>query len=657
MMSLSIRPTFKPGESVSSYLLRLCKKNKISLSQLLMLIKNEPHSIKKFIKVDVMPDHLLDVRKLSALSGVTERSIRDHSYGLIAEKLYGNQVMERGRSFQLDLLKIVVGERRRFCAACLAEDYYFRLHWQVEEMEVCGVHQQKLVDSCWHCDEPQPYMNESLMENRCPSCGKPLLVNREKEVQGRVSQLQVENWNHLLNPDLSLAHPIPDLGVEKTLALHLLHWQSENGESLKFTRNVVSGFRSLIKESKKPRSVLLSDLLHLSKGMDTPLVHLLAKEIPDSFSAPLIPNNETNDKAKACNSPWCELKGSNKGMKKVTSNYKRLKDKYDQLMVCTSCYIRYAYSKESNKWVDVEGQLEMIQRIVSLLNEGASVRRMMKEAKSQAYPVMGYIFFHRLVENQPDGVMERVPLNDPEKLYELHDEAGSMYFLSLYNEAKERWGWDQLTLACYLATPAVQDVLNFSNHVHKRRFYKGKEIAKEKVDRIASHLIAENGDATLSEVASLLGKNTSILRHYSLNEELKESFEKVKKKNKEEEQQTIRSSIGAFFSQLTVEEDNVMKIADVYSALGISRSYIRRAYLSLDQLISAKMKEHNEKVQELKVENLVIAAGQAVENLWASGEKVTMENIGRELEISVTTLYLYPEVMREISRCKAIHRV
>jgi hypothetical protein len=655
---LGVRPAIKTGESLSSFILRLCQKNKISLQKMLMIINNQRIPKKNEFQIDIFPRGVLDIKNFAVITGIEGNSLCSQSYGVIYEKIFDDKTSKKVRSFKLDLNKLLITDRRRYCTECLFESNYFKLYWQVRDIGYCLKHQRQLAESCSVCGNFQPYLNESLIHKVCNHCGSLLtLGQKSKRIKGGNSSSDqlIKEWLYLLNPSLPLITPIRQLNREKSIALTLLYIQSENKKNQVFTRNVKSGFRSLIREMQKQRSVLVSDMLRLSNAIKVPVNELLSLKVPFDYEPLLASFKDSNSDLEVCSSPWCKDRGSNKAIEKVVSNYKRLKDKYEKLSVCTSCYIRYAYNKVSLRWEDVENQIGLVENVIPLLTEGSSIRRIEKLAGAKAYPTIGYILYHRLITPMRIKTfkIDNIPIDKPDYFYEIFESSKSMYFMNLFKSAKELFGWEKVDLAYYLATPSVQNELNFSNQIHKKSYYEGKSKVKKQVDQIKTKLLTENDSFTLSEVASSLDKDSSILRHYSLNKDISKEIIVQKEKQKIMQLEKMAAKVNNYFLSQQSNQSQKLKIIDAYKHLDVNRSYVRRNHLSLDHLISKRVEEHNKKAAELRMEEMTTAAVIAVENLWSSGERVTMENIGREIGIPASTLYSYQKVQKEISKWKA----
>lgn len=59
---------------------------------------------------------------------------------------------------------------RRYCPLCLREEPYFRLLWQLAEVQVCPLHRIVLRDRCAECGKCLPLWSGKGVQGRCASC-------------------------------------------------------------------------------------------------------------------------------------------------------------------------------------------------------------------------------------------------------------------------------------------------------------------------------------------------------------------------------------------------------------------------------------------------------------------------------------------------------
>ncbi|NKE04670.1 TniQ family protein [Mesobacillus selenatarsenatis] len=645
---LTVRPSMKSGESLTSYLFRLCFYNRISLEGFMKLICKRRISKRDWFTIDMFPSEIIDLAKLSILSGCDIANLQTNLYSVVFGKIFDG-TNQKKRSFKIDLNKLIVQDRRKFCIECLEQFDLFHLIWQVKDLNLCHIHKSPLVDSCQECGMVQPYFHERFAKKQCFNCHSNLF-EQEVRLKSPVDEgLRLsETWLFFLDPKKPIVNSKFGLTNEQTIALSLLYAQSELTSLEILSRSVEDRLKALIRRSNRQRSILLSDLLIMSEKIGMTVQELLELEIDNSFVENL---NNSNDKEEDfrvfCNTPWCKYKGSSKKMVKATSSFRKSKDKYTKIWACTSCYMRYGLKRDSKLWENVDDEINITSAVLKMLKENKSIREITKVGKAKTYQIIGYVLFNELLKthNPVKYKIGKIPINDTRYFYRIFN--NSMDFTKLYSKAKAMFGWNQYELGYYLSTPVVQEELYFTNNIRRKRYYQSKSLFQKKVGEVVSSRIKGENDISLLKIASSIRRNPSILRHYSLNEKLKKDIKTYKLKKKNAEFLLLRRKIESFFN---LKETKMKKtlIIDVYSYLNVNRSYVRRNYLILDQLISQKLKSNNEEYKKNKYKKLAALANKAARSLMDNGERATIKKISMMMGISVATLYEHPEIMEAI---------
>ncbi|MEH7301906.1 TniQ family protein [Neobacillus drentensis] len=649
---LTVRPPVIEGESLSSYIFRLCSVNRVSLSDLLNLVNKQRISQKNAFLLDTFPGDILSLKGLTILSGHNEENLCRLSYGVVFNKMHEGSTNKK-RSFKLDLNHHIVKDKRRFCIKCLEETGAFKLIWQISGINSCYTHKLPLVDTCQECGTVQPYLHEELIKKRCINCLSSFSRHDTDYMQKCLSDYEIKtiaNWLFFLDPLTPLVSRYKYLNVEKTIALLLLAIQNQNENDKFFSRSVVSGLKGLIRDTNCQRTVILSDIINVSLTTQKNAKEILGMEIDPDFASTISSLIETEKTIENCISPWCVNIGSNKSLKKVTSHYQRLKDKYYNLSVCTSCYTRYGYNKMTNTWEDIEGQIKLVLKVSSMLEHGASIREITKVAKSKTYPTIGYVLFFDLIslEAAKRFKLRKLPINNIEPFFKIYQ--GSMAFRELYRSSKFLFNWNLYELAYYLSSPIVQSELNFSPSIRRKKYFKSKPEFEKRVQDSLDSLLKNEEAVTLSQIASAIDKNPSILRHYSLVNEVKEEIFFQNEEIKSIQLKHLLDMANSYIKLNGINQPIIMD--DVYAYLGVHRSFVRRNYLSLDHYISEKVSIKNAEYSRRKIENLALSARDAVKSLGTAGERPTVEKISKKIGVSVSTLYAHPTVIREIYKYK-----
>ncbi len=148
-----IRPEILCGESLLSYLERLCSKNCYSnTSWILKLISTRPSQIQNNLFTEQ------DVLLLSHLTGQEFHELYKHSLLYWCSQLFGH-------SYEKYLLKNKV----KYCPICIQEETVHQYIWGLQQVCLCITHKCELVDSCQACFKKVSH--RELISGRCKECG------------------------------------------------------------------------------------------------------------------------------------------------------------------------------------------------------------------------------------------------------------------------------------------------------------------------------------------------------------------------------------------------------------------------------------------------------------------------------------------------------
>jgi ribosomal protein S14 len=210
----TIRPKPKVGESLSGYLIRIsemnctkfwCVKNYIGVRT------NGTSSL------DTLPQRVANMPKLINLLGIDEESILKMTFWNLFNKFYSN-INVNNVNFKIVISDRFVVHKRRFCANCLRESGYYRIVWQIRDIDMCDIHFTKIQSRCSLCGTEQPYISNSLGEFLCFKCGNDLskqiepIINDSNYIN---EQLKIINdWLFLLDEKFSLDSYSHEYGKE-----------------------------------------------------------------------------------------------------------------------------------------------------------------------------------------------------------------------------------------------------------------------------------------------------------------------------------------------------------------------------------------------------------------------------------------------------------
>lgn len=122
-----------------------------------------------------------------AVAGCNGWSGYAQSFLAALQNMTGLRELEQGSmAHWKDLLdpRGYVAKTRRWCAICLRNDtesvgsVYYRLLWSFEQIKCCPVHETLLDDRCPSCGLDQPWINDQIVVGRCAHCTTSLSKGR-----------------------------------------------------------------------------------------------------------------------------------------------------------------------------------------------------------------------------------------------------------------------------------------------------------------------------------------------------------------------------------------------------------------------------------------------------------------------------------------------
>lgn len=188
-----VRPLPQPGESLSSWLVRLARTNGLETAELCRILWG------RRVRLAARNPHDLDrVKSRAALRPLVEAT------GLPLEQLWALTLNAREERLGAETMRRwLLSERdphyarprydRQACLRCLATHPYHRLEWRFACMAVCPRHRILLIDRCATCRARlapvlAPFDQDAFC--RCFKCGKILRGHRQATVERRTAALQ-----------------------------------------------------------------------------------------------------------------------------------------------------------------------------------------------------------------------------------------------------------------------------------------------------------------------------------------------------------------------------------------------------------------------------------------------------------------------------------
>ncbi len=178
------------GESPTSYIQRISKANCLFPHDLWRSVLDKkaryPQSNMATL-IDYVPAAVLNINDLARISGVPKDSLKKLTFGPAIKKFLpsnvGDEVLLSTR-----VSSGLIGQSRKYCPLCLTEAPYYRLIWQIKEINFCFWHNVQLLDSCPNCSSAINLLGPRSIIGVCDKCAfslhkikpKPLNVNKKE---------------------------------------------------------------------------------------------------------------------------------------------------------------------------------------------------------------------------------------------------------------------------------------------------------------------------------------------------------------------------------------------------------------------------------------------------------------------------------------------
>lgn len=660
MRRFTIRPKIKAEESFSSYILRIGSMNFVEYPEIYGNIKTQFY--KRYDQrynyyLDAMPSYILDMSKLTMLLNLQKSDIEAHTFIHIYQKFldeYNEKTYKK-----LGITQIVNYKTRRFCSECLKEGS-FKLHWQINDIEICEIHEIKLQTMCSYCNSNQPYLNkDTLISGVCFNCGQSLVRNPINKVTNsdyiEKQKKVIRNYQYLINPNNILVNNIDGLEKEQSLAITLLYIMS--GEKNGFNRNNINNAyseRTVRRIVEVARGIKASGNLTISKffevfnELDIDMSYISMVNVPHRFVESL--NHYyvmISDTAGNCLAPWCKSYGTNNSLKKVKrSKYFKGKSKFIKAFVCTSCYMKYGYRKSDAHWEAADNKISLIEDFTQYYPKETMIKKNREHfniSLEAFYDLLGYSCNHQLL---PKGLAEKNSFeysgeNMVADFEQLVQEGGQ-----LFKQAKQKYKWTMGEYYYYFNSPDVQYYLHFD--ANKENFVDNIADLEVKMDSELNKCLEKNVIITVNLIASKLKTTKKTLKKYGLSGKIIKVAEKQKLTMIKQEKRVLYEKIKEFCNQ-KIKENTPVLSKELYQHLGCSHSYMINNHPNLYKFIIKQVEVDKERMRHIKLEQYKENLQEVINEI--KKQKVialNQKNILEKLNLTDGIYRAYPELKEYI---------
>lgn len=516
-MYFTIRLRPDNGESLTSFLIRTSQVNGYSINRLFNLISK---TRLKASSLDVLPHRKFSIRLLSELINISQECLLNMTFTPIYKKFLGDSYKE-AVPISNNIANNLVSQNRRICPDCVSENKHYKLVWNIKDLIICPDHKCYLISNCRNCGIKLPYLNPTI--DRCHCCDSTFdgfrnsaqLNKHEFESQQNI----FKEWSYLIAPNTKLiGKRIDHIGIEENIALKNLWLHSKiNNEEIQgamANRQFITAMKRFIRGTENPEAKQLVrptinqlfQLLRLSK-LSIEKYHII--EVEQQFINSIL-DTTVEEFKEACLAPWCKNYKSSLCLKKVHKKiYDMSKGIFKQTYICTTCSMKYGYTKQGNEWEEIYGEIPLISKVMEMVNEKHSKAYIAKKigicARYKLNQILGYLIYHKLIQSDIAKHYNPTPNN------KISLEIFQIRFIDIFeNITKESKAYirllknslniDLVEVHYYLAHHEIIELMLFGVLGYKR----GNEIAinywTEKINKVAEEFIFNDTDITIGKI-------------------------------------------------------------------------------------------------------------------------------------------------------------
>jgi hypothetical protein len=642
------------GESLTSYLYRISEENGVNFKDVCELIKKISFPLKDAYKLDLLATRYIDITCLATLLKKTNSEILKltaHNVNLkFLENLEGNNCAVVSSEFN----KL----ERRYCKDCLREQKYFKLIWQVNELEICELHKAPLSCTCELCGIKQPYVGSQLIDFRCHFCKQSLIEDLQEESIEMESENEYydnqkrkfQDWNFLFSEN-ALAIGNDKYNNREMMVLKLLYIAPFNNEKKNMKADLffydisyAHGISNFIKNNNGNKNggkyIMLSPkyFLKVLRHSNISLSEFTREQLPETF----INNFREKDQLKGvgdCLAPWCTYFGTNKGMKSLKGGTRY----YNKPHLCEGCFIKYGLHKDKKIWMSFNKDLHGIIKVFEYKGEIESWCDISKIIHSKdrhfCYRIWGYCLIHKLLIN---SAYQQVDIN------------GEMlsYFKSFYNKTKsirkmivefqELFSMELLDFYYILSSPNIQSILNQQLHTKKFSPYeenkKNKALHINQIKYALKRLIKDDQNVNFINITKFTNFDVEYIKSLKVTDTIEQYKQKQKKLRLHENQ--LKKKAMKFFSKRYE-----VKVNELYNSLGIVPVVLKVKYPKLYVWLEEEIKQRR---YEIKNGKLKLFAGKlqlTLQRFIDRKKKISKNAIMRSMGLDINMLYKHSGYM------------
>jgi hypothetical protein len=395
--AFSVRPRIYPGECLTSIMIRYSAANDITFEDFFSLVRTFYYrsDLRNAHQIDINPTRILDINAFQSLLKHEENLLDVNSFhGPLLQFLNVNKLPLLNNSSTL-IKDIFVKRVRRFCPDCLKENIFYKLLWQVKDIEICPTHNTPITSKCPVCGKEQSYIHSKLNRAECFSCGSSLTntcthTHTYPTEKALYSKWLFGQWLYLFSSKQK--KPL-DLYTAITNLIYICSGKSRifNIDNILYIkRDYKYKLLKLLSKCNEQYSyelslkVLFTSLFYA--GLTFP--DFINISFPEEFNSSL--SKYINKKNICCIAPWCEYFGTSTKLHRLSFRSKT----HNNLHICLGCSVKFGKNKNSGKWEEYGDIISIGYNVIlPLINEGLNKTSIAGRIKASRYKVNKYISY------------------------------------------------------------------------------------------------------------------------------------------------------------------------------------------------------------------------------------------------------------------------
>lgn len=652
MFTVRIKP--KKGECLSGYLYRVCEYNKFDMMDLYKEIAAGRGSKYKIPMFDFSCIGNLDFRKIAMFTGCKEEELISLTVSNYHKKFY-QALNLLNRSFESRI--------RRYCPCCLCEEGYYKLIWQVKEVEVCPLHHIKLEDKCFNCGAVIHYGDKEALKNmQCFKCKASLREYRQPEFLKKAyynnQQRFYNDWLFLLSNKEILNNREERGNLRETIEITFLYFLSLQKEIEKIPIPYIKDLCNLISRSlrgqkmQNNRSITPLNLLRTLRYYETSLEEFYKLQVPFDFYQQIVRVEESKGK---CMAPWCVAFRDDSAMKSVQLHRTI---KYRNLSMCVKCNLIYGVNTEDMQRVNIDGIIDAYKLLNPYLFKVKKLKDLYKAdhglSEYRLNYSMGYFLNHFNIFSNEIGYLKENIKNKQDKIKKMM--LRTRRAPQLKNYAVKDFGWTPIEFFYTYHTTEIQLYLFTEFKTEKKEYLKEKKLCdqsqlREKVESLLDYLFISDTNITLKTVAKYAGCCEETLKNYSLASIISIRKREQINQRRKTKANNMKKIVEEYF-ECCLETEKKPLLREIYSLVGMTKPTLKKM-TEFNDYITKECERLNKIIDNRKLDRQKEVCTKAIKKIHSKGGKLTDKNILREAGLKINYFRDYPKLREHVDAIRS----